>query len=158
LGRKEGKAVKKRWIITFFALGLLLISLFDSGAAQQQLNILAEVATGEGNLTFNSGEKLQINSVAVFLRKDGEAEIWLLTDKQNVYAGGRWFRGTSGNRSVDLAITDDTQGGRAMGCGTVLLQEGCVPIAGVRMTMTSFDGITFAADFVAKNSRPCDTP
>lgn len=147
----------KRLTFTFFGLGLLLVSLFDLGAAQQQVNDLAEVATGEGNLTWTSGEKLQINSVVVFLRRDGEAEIWLLTDKHNVYAGGRWFHNGSGNQAVDLAITDDTQGGRAIGCATVFLKQGCVPIAGLRMTGT-LGGITFAADFVAKNARPCEAP
>ncbi|HSE39061.1 MAG TPA: hypothetical protein VLG74_17290 [Blastocatellia bacterium] len=147
----------KRLTFPFFGLGLLLISLFDLGVAQQQVNDLAEVATGEGNLTWTGGEKLQINSVVVFLRRDGEAEIWLLTDKQNVYAGGRWFHNGSGNRAVDLAITDDTQGGCAIGCATVFLRQGCVPIAGLRMTGTTA-GITFAADFVAKNPRPCDAP
>jgi hypothetical protein len=157
LRRKEGNTVKKRFTFTFFALGLLLISLFDLGVAQQQVNDLAEVATGEGNLTWTSGEKLQIHSVVVFLRRDGEAEIWLLTNKQNVYAGGRWFHSGIGDRAVDLAITDDTQGGRAAGCATVFLKEGCVPIAGLRMTGT-LGGITYTADFVAKNLIPCETP
>lgn len=149
--------MKKRFTFTFFALGLLLITLFDLGVAQQQVNDLAEVATGEGTLTWNSGDKLQIHSVVVFLRRDGAAEIWLLTDKQNVYAGGRWFNNGSRSRAVDLAITDDTQGGRAPGCATVFLQDGCVPVAGLRMTGT-LGGTTYAADFVANDSRPCETP
>lgn len=152
LERREGLAMIRRFTATFFGLGLLLAGLSGAGTAQQ-LSDFAEVSSGEGTLISNNGDSLNINAIAVFLRRNGEAEIWLMTGRENVYAGGRW--GASTSRTVALEITDDTEGCGASGCGTVFLQAGCMPVAGLRIVISRSDGLRFEADFVAKNAKPC---
>lgn len=144
---------------TFFGLGLLLMTLLNVGAAQQVASF-GEVASGEGTLTTGDGDKVKINAVAVFLRENGKAEVWLMTPGSNVYLGGRWFRGSDSSRLVDLEITDDTNGGCATGRGSVFLTDDCVPIAKLTLTMTisRLDGTRFEADFITKNTRPCVDP
>jgi hypothetical protein len=147
----------KRCAFAFVRLCLLLVGLLGVGTARE-LTDLAEVATGSGTLRFNDRESIGIKAVVVLLRNNGEAEIWLITGEENVYAGGRWFRGCLASRSVDFEITDDTSDGCATGGGTVFLQEGCVPVARLRMTMSRLDGVSFEADFISKNPRPCANP
>ncbi len=149
--------MKKRLAITFFGLGLLLIGLLVVGAAQH-ISGLAEVATGEGTLTSDNGENLRIKAVAVFLRENGDAEVRIMTSRENVYAGGRWFHGADGRRAVRLEITNDTEGRCASGHGTVFLQGGCVPVAGLNVTVFRLDGTTFEAKFLTKLSQPCPNP
>jgi hypothetical protein len=155
LRRKEGNEMTKKHAFTFFGLGLLLMALFNVGAAQQVASF-GEVASGEGTLTTGDGDKLKINAVAVFLRENGKAEVWLMTPGSNVYLGGRWFRGS--DSMVDLEITDDTNGGCASGSGSVFLTDDCVPIAKLTMTISRLDGTRFEADFITKNTRPCLDP
>ena len=149
--------MRKRYPITFFGLGLLLLGLL-SVAPAQQFTCLSEVATGEGTLTSDNGNNLRIKAVAVSLRENGNAEICLMTSRENVYAGGRWFRGMDTSRAISLEITDDTEGGCASGRGTVFLQQGCVPVAGLNMTVSKLDGTAFEADFLTDSSRPCPKP
>jgi hypothetical protein len=150
-------AVRKRVTITFFGLGLFLIGFLVVGAARQ-IGGLAEVATGEGTLTSDNGENLRIKAVAVFLRENGDAEICIMTSRENVYAGGRWFHGADRRRAVRLEITNDTEGRCASGHGTLFLQGGCVPVAGLNVTMLRLDGTTFEAEFITKLSQPCPNP
>ena len=138
--------------LAFLGMSLLLVSLSRAESAQQRSDF-TEVSTGEGTLISSDGDKLPLNAVAVFLRQNGQAEIWLMTATKNVYAGGRW--GASTSRTVALEITDDTEGCDATGCGTIFLQAGCMPVARLRMAISKSDGIRFEADFIATNVRSC---
>lgn len=149
--------MNKRFTITFFGLGLLLIGFLGMGAAHE-ISGMAEVATGEGVLISENGENVRIKAVAVFLRENGEAEICLMTSRENVYAGGRWFRGSDTSQAIRLDITDDTEGGCVSGRGTLWLQDACVPIARLSMTVSRLDGTKFEAEFLTKLSRPCPIP
>jgi hypothetical protein len=157
LRRKEGKDVKKAYVSTFFVLGLLLIGLLSVSRAQETFG-LAEVATGAGTLRLPNHQTVGINAVAVFLRENGQAEIWLMTPKQNLYAGGRWSRGSPTSGVVNVELTDDTEGGCISGCGTILLQDECVPISRLTLSVSRMDGSWFEAQFVTINARPCPTP
>ena len=151
--------MKRRGVFTFFALSILLLGIMSVTGAKQ-LSGLAEVATGEGTLTSSSGARESIKAVAVFLRENGEAEIWLMTNNENVYAGGRWSRsrGSSEGRQVDLEITDDTDGRSVAGCGTLILQEACVPLARLTMSMSSLDGTSLEANFKTNSNLRCSKP
>lgn len=147
----------KRSAITFFGLGLFLMGFLAVGGARH-VNELAEVSTGEGTLTSDNGESLRIKAIAVFLRESGEAEICLMTSKENFYVGGRWSQDLTSKQSIRLNITDYADGGCAVGSGTVYIQEGCVPVAGLSMTVSKLDGTTLEAEFVAVSTRPCPNP
>ena len=149
--------MSKRYSFAFFGLGILLLSSLIAAAAQK-VGSLAEVATGEGTLVAANGTSTQINAVAVFLRENGEAEIWLMTAKENLYARGRWVRSTAASRAFDLDITGDTQGGRASGCGTVFLQSGCVPVASLTLIVFRSDGTSYDAAFITSDSVCVDPP
>lgn len=146
--------MKRRGVSTFFGLCILLFALMSVTGAQQ-LSGLAEVATGEGTLTSSNGTRDSIKAVAVFLRENGEAEIWLMTNNENVYAGGRWSRGGFEGQSVDLEITDDTQGRCVTGCGTVILQQACVPLARLTMSLATLDGASYEVDFATNANLRC---
>ena len=148
--------VTKRYSFAFFGAGVLLLGLL-SAASAQQVNGLAEVATGEGTLVVENGPSMQIKAVAVFLRENGEAEILLMTAKENVHVGGRWVRNPSVRGAIDLDVTNDTQGGHASGCGTVFLQNGCVPVANLTITVFKADGTSYDAAFITSDSL-CEKP
>lgn len=149
--------MKRRVVFTFFGLCFLLMVFIGSGAAQQ-FTCLAELATGEGTLEADNGNRVNIKAVAVFLQEDGEAEVCLMTSRENVYASGRWSRGVDAGRVIDLEITNDSTGGCVSGTGKVFLQTGCVPIGRVTMSFFRSDGTKFNVDFVEKRSRPCRNP
>lgn len=139
-----------------FGTGLLLLGLLNAAGAQQ-VNSLAEVATGEGTLVVGNGPSMQIKAVAVFLRENGEAEILLMTTKENVHVGGRWIRNASVKGAIDLDVTSDTEGRGASGCGTVFLQDGCVPVANLTITVFKADGTSYDAAFITSDSL-CEKP
>lgn len=148
--------MSKRHSFAFFGTGILLLGLLGAATAQK-VSGLAEVATGEGTLVAENGASLQIKAVAVFLRENGEAEIRLMTTKENVSVGGRWIRNASLSRAIDLDFTNDTQGGGASGCGTVFLQSGCVPVASLTMIVFRSDGTSYDVAFITRDS-PCVKP
>ncbi len=147
----------RRFTLIFLGLGLFLARLVDVEAVHQW-PCMEEVATGEGTLELNNGDQLRIKAVAVFLRENGDAEVCLMTAKENFLAGGRWSGGTDASLAIDLEITNDTEGGRATGTGTVFLQEGCVPIARITMGVIKPNGTKFSANFIEKKTRPCKNP
>jgi hypothetical protein len=139
--------------IAILGLGLLLACV--PSIAAQHIGGLSEVATGEGTLISNRGEKSLLKAVAVFLRENGEAEIWLMTGNQNYYIAGRWLDHDLPSRTIDFEITRDTEGACATGCGAVLLQDGCVPLARLTFVLTKPDGCQLEAEFSAKSSKRC---
>jgi len=144
--------MRKAFAIAFIALSLLIGSSRVTTA--QQVTSLAQVITGEGTVELDNGDQLRINAVAVFLRANGEAQIWLMTCKNNFYAGGRWLE-SSVSHAINLEITDDTEDGGATGSATVVLKRGCAPIAGLTMTMSRKDGTSLAADFMTVTNSIC---
>ncbi|HMG37465.1 MAG TPA: hypothetical protein VKM94_26410 [Blastocatellia bacterium] len=157
--RKRRVVLMGKRALTLSAFVFLLMVQWTPATAQatvQDSPYLAEVATGEGTITVDNDQRLTINAVAVFLEQNGEAEIWLMTGKQNVYAGGRWAHSSCSTPAIQLSILDDTEGNRASGQGTIVIQGGCVPVARVQMTVTRMDGTTFVADFVGTDPQSCE--
>ena len=149
--------MRSRFVFSFFGAGLLLISLLHVGRAQRSTSF-AEVATGVGTLTLTGGERLRINAVVVFLRDNGEAEVCLIAERTSMSVGGRWFGDGGVSKRIVLEITNDTEGGCVTGDAVVLLQEGCVPVASLTISVSRLDGTTWTADFTEKKTRPCPNP
>ena len=149
--------MRSRVVRSFFGAGLLLISLLHLGRAQRSTGF-AEVATGVGTLTLTEGERLRINAVVVFLHDNGEAQVRLIAERTSMSAGGRWFGDGDASKRIVLEITNDTEGGCVTGDAVVLLQEGCVPVASLTMSVSRPDGTAWTADFIEKKTRPCPNP
>ncbi|MGH9902991.1 MAG: hypothetical protein ACRD68_14390 [Pyrinomonadaceae bacterium] len=135
-----------------FALGLaLLLSLSMRGAAQKQPTSLEATARGEGRLVVGRDEA-KISAVVVVLRKNGDAEITLITVAQ-VLVRGKWSGGDP-DKGIGLEITGGDVSGNAKGTGMLFLDKEGKKIVKLTMRGETTTGTKFEAEFVAEKADP----
>lgn len=144
--------MSKRLTPILIGLAIVLLNLNDAHAAEQPIS-LAELAFGEGTLESSDGARGTINAVAVFLRENSHAEIWLLMPTENIYVGGRWQKEPGSRHSVVFEITNDTNGGSAEGSGILFLRNHGVPISRLTMVIFNPGGTMLRANFKERRSQ-----
>ena len=138
----------KKLLPKVLTVAITLAVLFTTVLAQR-ISSLNATAKGKGTIS-SELETLDLKSVMVILKENGDADFTFYTDLQ-LNGTGTWSAGKSLNEGIDLKITGGIVSGNAIGTGKLFLREDGKSIDKLQINAKSKGGnrkikVNFVAD------------
>ena len=131
----------------------IAVALLFTTVLAQTITSLNATAKGKGTISSNL-EKLDIKSVMVILKENGDADFTFYTDLQ-LTGTGTWSVGKSLSDGIDLKITGGIVSGNAIGTGKLFLREDGKSIDKLQINAKSKGGNRkITVNFVADKPEP----